>query len=58
MDGDHLLEAVAGTKGNSTICEALVTQQSVFIDTILRYFRLSEINGFDSNTQIISNSII
>jgi hypothetical protein len=58
MDGICFLEAVASTKKNSTICEALVTQQSAFIDTVLIPIRLSDVNGFHSNGEMIIHIII
>ena len=52
------LVAVRNTKGNSAICEALVTQQSAFIDTALNNIFLGEVNGFYTNTPTIKESII
>ena len=45
IDGVHYLEAVESTKDNATICEALVTEQRVFIDTILVNIVLGEVNA-------------
>lgn len=58
MDGVQFLVAVASTKSNSTICETLVTQQSAIIDTILIPIRLSDVNGFHSNGEMIIHIII
>ena len=43
------LVAVGNTKGNSAICETLVTQQSAFIDTALHNIFPGEVNGFYTN---------
>ena len=50
----RLLEAVASANNNSTICEALVAQQSAFIDTGLNNIFLSEVDAFDTNGQTLN----
>ena len=52
------LEAVTSTKGNATIGEALVTQQSALIDTVLSYVFLSEVNRLNPNVQIIVHIVV
>ena len=47
------LEAITGTNGDATVCEALVTQQSAFVHTVLIYVRFSEIDGLHSYGQIV-----
>lgn len=58
MDGVQFLVAVTSTKSNPTICETLVTQQRVLINTILIPVSLSEVNAFHSNGEMIINIII
>ena len=51
------LVAVGNTKGDSAICEALVTQQSAFIDTALHNIFLGEVNGFYTNCPTLKEVI-
>jgi hypothetical protein len=53
----RFLKTVAGTNGNSTICEALPTQERAFIDTRLLDIRFSDINGFYANVKMIINVV-
>ena len=49
----YLLEAVACTNGNSTIGQTLPTQQSALIDTRLHNLSFGNVNGFNTDIQIV-----
>ena len=54
----RFLEAVAGTNDDAASGEAFVAQQRAFIDAILLYFFLGDVDGFEPYVELIRHIVV